>query len=146
MTVDELWSKIKQTMDGLRNDLVPKCTTGEPSWCKRNSVPIGKPLRDLIRLKQACHRRWMSTQSADSRYEYNKVRNSVKHLMRQAKRSFERGISLNSKNNPKAVWAYVRQKMNTKTGVAPLLACATGNREQHPQDCATRTTFDKLRI
>ena len=122
MTVDELWSKIKQTLDGLRNDFVPKCTTGEPSWCKRNSVPIGKPLRDLIRRKQACHRRWMSTQSADSRYEYNKVRNSVKRLMRQAKRSFERGISLNSKNNPKAVWAYVRQKMKTKTGVAPLLA------------------------
>ena len=122
MPVDELWSNFKQTMNDLKSDFVPKCTTGEPSWSKKHSVPINKPLRDLIRRKQACHRRWMSNQSADSRYQYNKVRNSVKRLMRQAKKSFERGISLNSKNNPKAVWAYVRQKMKTKSGVAPLLA------------------------
>ena len=68
----------------------------------------------------------MSSKSAysehDSRIEYNKVRNAVKRRMRQAKRLYECGISTNAKTNPKAVWAYVRQKMNTKTGVAPLLS------------------------
>ena len=68
----------------------------------------------------------MSSKSNDnnqsSRLEYNKVRNTVKRLMRQAKKSFERNISVNAKKNPKAVWGYIRQKMKTKTGVAPLLA------------------------
>ena len=122
VSVDELWSNIKKTLHKLKNDFVPKSTPREPSWHKKNSVPIDKPLQDLIRRKQACHRRWLFTQSTDCRLEYNKVRNAVKRLMRQTKRSFERNISLNAKNNPKAVWAYVRQKMKTKTGVAPLLA------------------------
>jgi hypothetical protein len=38
MSVDELWSNIKQTLDDLKSDFVPKCTAGEPSWSKKNSV------------------------------------------------------------------------------------------------------------
>ena len=126
MQVEEIWSNIKQTLDNLRSDFVPKSTiSGKPTWNKKNSVPLGQPVRDLIRRKQACHRRWMSSKSKDnqsSRVEYNKVRNAVKRLIRKAKKSYEKNLSAKSKENPKAVWGYIRQKMKTKTGVAPLLA------------------------
>ena len=95
MSVDVLWSNIKQTLKNLKNDFIPKCTTlGKPSWNQKNGVPVGKPLRDLIRRKQAFHRRWMSSKSADckqaSRLEYNKLRTAVKRVMRETKRSYER--------------------------------------------------------
>ena len=42
-------------------------------------------------------------------------------MIRQAKREFERSIANNSKSNPKVYWAYIRKKLKTKIGVAPLL-------------------------
>ena len=41
--------------------------------------------------------------------------------MRKAKRNFEKDIANKSKQNPKAFWSYVRSKLKTKAGVAPLL-------------------------
>ena len=55
------------------------------------------------------------------RLEYTRARNNVTRLMRKAKREFEKGICLRSKSNPKSFWWYVRHKLKTKTGVAPLL-------------------------
>ena len=47
--------------------------------------------------------------------------------MRKVKREFEKGICLKSKSNPKSFWWYVRHKLKTKTGVAPLFE---DNKEQ----------------
>ena len=41
--------------------------------------------------------------------------------MRQAKRRFEREIAQKSKNNTKAFWSHIRNRLKTKPGVAPLL-------------------------
>ena len=49
------------------------------------------------------------------------ARNNVTRLMRKAKREFAKGICLKPKSNPKSFWWYVRHKLKTKTGVAPLL-------------------------
>ena len=54
--------------------------------------------------------------------DYKVARNNVKKLMRQTIRAYEKKIALGSKENPKAFWAHVRQKLKTKPGVAPLLA------------------------
>ena len=42
-------------------------------------------------------------------------------MLRKAKRSYEKGISVQCKTNPKGFWAYVRSKMETRSGIAPLL-------------------------
>ena len=61
------------------------------------------------------------TDGETARLEYTRARNNVTRLMRKAKRKFEKEICLKSKSNPKSFWWYVRHKMKTKTGVAPLL-------------------------
>ena len=48
--------------------------------------------------------------------------------MRKAKRDFENNICKNPKDNPKRFWWYVRHKLKTKSGVAPLL-CNAEDRE-----------------
>ena len=52
---------------------------------------------------------------------YTKACNKVKCLMRQAKKIYEKGICMKSKSNAKAFWSHVRQKLKTKSSVAPLL-------------------------
>ena len=118
----------KSKIYDLREEFVPKTTvTGKPTWSNRGSIPVDKPLRDAIRQKHISHRRWMAskmnkTSCCTTRSEFTTARNKVKHFMRKAKRNYERNICINSKENPKAFWAHVRQKLKTKAGVAPLLA------------------------
>ena len=42
--------------------------------------------------------------------------------MQKTKRKFERDIASKSKDNPKAFWSFIRSKLKTKSGVAPLLS------------------------
>ena len=42
-------------------------------------------------------------------------------MVRKAKRQFKKGIANTSKQNPKSFWWYVRHKLKTKSGIAPLL-------------------------
>ena len=61
------------------------------------------------------------TDSHSARVDYNKARNKVKRMMRQAKRQHENGIGFQAKSNSKAFWSHVRKRLKTKSGVAPLL-------------------------
>ena len=69
------------------------------------------------------HRRWMSARHRGdveaARLTYAKGRNTVKTMMRQAKRKFEKGIANNSNTNPNAFWSQIWRRL--KRGVAPLL-------------------------
>ena len=123
---DQLWDTLKSKLYEMRDQFIPKSTaTDKPSWKNNGSVPIGKLERDAIRQKTIAHRRWMSKKRGgdahSARLEYTRIRNKVKRLMQKAKREFERGICIKSKSDPKSFWWYVRHKLKTKTGVAPLL-------------------------
>ena len=42
-------------------------------------------------------------------------------MIHKSKREFERNIGIKSKNNPKIFQSHVRNKLKTKTGLAPFL-------------------------
>ena len=123
---DELWKSIKTVIHEMRDTFVPVISpTGNPKWKTSGSIPVDKKLQEAIRDKTRNHRRWMRAKSrgdADvTRLEYSRASKKVKQLMRKAKRDFEKNICQNPKNNPKKFWWYVRHKLKTKSGVAPLL-------------------------
>ena len=124
--IEKIWADIKSCLHKLREKFVPTVTSnGKPTWKKKNIVPIGKTLQRAIHEKQSLHRKWMSSKygppADQSRQMYITCRNKVKRMLRQAKRQYERDICLKSKQNPKLFWSHVRQKLKTKSGVAPLL-------------------------
>ena len=51
---------------------------------------------------------------------YVHARNQTKTLLRKVKRNFEKYVSDDAKTNPKKFWSYVRRKMKTRAGIAPL--------------------------
>lgn len=125
-TKDELWDDLKSTIHDLRDRFVPKTVSdGKPAWKTTGNIPIDKPTQDAIRKKTTLHRKWMRAKNrADAdvcKLDYSRANNKVKKLIRKAKRRFERSICLGAKSNPKSFWWYVRHKLKTKPGVAPLL-------------------------
>ena len=129
MNKDDQWNSIKTALHEMGEKFVPKITSNDevkPKWKTSGSIPIGKPLQEAIREKNQKYRRWMRAKcrnDADKiRSEYSGVCRKVKRLMRKAKRDFEKNICKNPKENPKRFWWYVRHKLKTKSGVAPLLA------------------------
>ena len=124
--VEELGNILKSKLMDLRGKFVPQViSSGKPTWRVKGSFPINKQLQEAIRGKHATHPHWMSARKRsdanDARLRYIRERNKVKSLLRQAKRTFERGIARKTKSNPKAFWSHARSRLKTKSGVAPLL-------------------------
>ena len=119
----------------------------EPTWRVKGSFPINKQLQDAIRGKHTTHRQWMSARKRsdanDARLRYIRERNKVKSLLRQAKRTFERGIARKAKSNPKTFWSHVRSRLKTKSGVAPLLENNTDENSMTYSDEERANIFQK---
>ena len=126
LTVEDLWRELKTMLLDMRNQFVHKHRiSGKPSWQEKGSFPINKSLQEAIRNKKILHRRWMfavhQRDALAKQTQYNRARNKVKGLIRTAKRKNEKYIADKSNANPKMFWSHVRNKLKTRTGVAPLL-------------------------
>ena len=122
--IDDAWEIFKSKMIQLRDEYVPKQSDGMFSWKNKGHVPINDHLQEKIKKKHSLHSKWIRAHFNDkekSRLEYVRVRNQVKTLLRKAKRNFEKDISNNAKSQPKKFWSYVRRKLKTRAGIAPLL-------------------------
>ena len=124
-TVEENWHILKSKLIELRNKFVPlRKAPLKPRW-KRGIIPITDEAKEAIISKKRAHRRWMSAKQTrnpeEARLHFTKARNKVKKILRKAKKLYERGIAMDAKKNPKKFWLHARSKLNTKTGVAPLL-------------------------
>ena len=112
--VEEVWLSLTSKLAHLRDQFVPvETVSGKPTWKQKGDFAIDKQTREAIRDKKKKHRTWMSSISRSdaekARFEY--ARNKVKTLLRKAKMSFERGIALKSKTNPKIFWEHTRDKL-----------------------------------
>jgi len=47
------------------------------------------------------------------RFEYNRVRNQVKNMGNKLKKKYEKVLSQKAKENPKAIWSYIKSKSKT---------------------------------
>ena len=125
-SVEEVWLLLKDKLIELRNKYVPvRKAPSKPSW-RKPLIPISAEAREAIRTKRKAHRNWMEATKTDisdqARSRYKKASNKVKSLLRKAKKKFEKGIAMEAKKNPKKFWSHARNKLNTKSGIAPLLA------------------------
>lgn len=124
LPTEQIWLNFKSKMCEVREKFILKKNPSLPSWKSKGSIPIDHNLRSLLKKKKRLHRRWISNkdqvESNIHRKSYNKVRNRVKTMMRKAKRKLEKDIVHKSKETPKAFWSYVRSKLKTNSGIAPL--------------------------
>ena len=137
LSVEDHWLTLKRMLVSVRNKFVPKVC--QHDWRRKGKIPVSKDLRNAIRSKNAAHRNWILKKNRvdgdHARMEFKRKRNKVKTLLRKAKRDFEQNIASKIKSNPKSFWSHVRQKLKSKSGIAPLL--------QDPKDKSSTKFNDK---
>ena len=124
--VEETWQRIKTKILQLRNKYVPFTKPmSMDKWKSKGCVPLAKEVRESIRTKRKQHRLWIaslgSANEDTARLAYVKSRNNAQCHLRKNKRQFEKRIAQSAKTQPRLFWAHTRRKLNTKTGIAPLL-------------------------
>ena len=130
--VEETWQRIKTKILQLRNKYVPFTKpVSTDKWKSKGCIPLAKEVRESIRTKRKQHRNWIaslgSANEDTARLACVKSRNNAQSHLRKSKRQFEKRIAQSAKTQPRLFWAHTRRKLNTKTGIAPLLK--NGNKQ-----------------
>ena len=77
-------------------------------------------LTKVLKKKHQQFKKYLETRQGKDYEMYTRVRNQAKWACRYAVREYERKVAANSKENPKAFYAYVRKKLKTKESLADL--------------------------
>ena len=116
MHIEDSWSTIKNIIvDGVKEH-VPKCKPrdiGKPIW-------LNKVAAAAVKSKNKAYKRYLASKTHYNTFKYKMKRNTATNEVRKAKRSFERNIAKESKENPKAFWRYVKRSMVSKVNVGNL--------------------------
>ena len=125
-SIESLWNEFKSKLLELRDNFIKQKDKGPPAWKRKGDIPIDRTLQNLIKEKSRTHRKLIKKIKQEENQEkewkeYKKIRNQIKNRMRYTKIRFERDITERSSRSPKVFWSYVRSKLKTKCGIAPLL-------------------------
>ena len=113
--VNECWDNFKYIYNKAVQNFVPshrlkkKC----PPW-------INQELKKMIRQKRALWKKFKQNPSNENHEEFKSIQKRLKKRIQRAKLNFEKQLAKNSKENPKAFYAYLGNKRSNRTGVGPL--------------------------
>jgi Reverse transcriptase (RNA-dependent DNA polymerase)/Endonuclease-reverse transcriptase len=113
---EQEWSTLKGHVHELISRHVPdrrRRNHNRPPWLTR----------DILRAIRRKKKLWRAAKSGQQVEEYKVAEKQAKNMIRNAKRSFERGIAKgcgSDQANKKRFFAYVRQKTKARPGVGPL--------------------------
>ena len=116
MTTQEAWNLFQSKMNVLTEEYVPKKKSPRK---KRNMYMNNEALR-LRKRKERLWKKFLDTGKDSDYSRFAKVRNELRAMTRNLKRSFEKGLAKNLKTNPKAFWAYVNSKVKSTSGIGTL--------------------------
>jgi hypothetical protein len=71
---------------------------------------MNKKTREKISKKNILSKKIINNNNPKIREEYNRTRNQVKSMVNKLKKQYEKGLSQKTKDNPKAIWNYIKFK------------------------------------
>ena len=117
MNVEQCWDFFSQNVKEVINDTIPlhkdPKKKPKPPWMDNYCLK-------LVEQKYRAWKRYTFSRNRVDYLHYCQIRNKVSRSVRYAKRKFERGISLEAKENPKSFWKFVNSKMKTRSGIGDL--------------------------
>ena len=121
-SIEELWQETKSKLNKARENHIPKIDTGTKSkWMLKGSIPISSNIRKEIKLKHRMWTRYYSSKNPSKFEQYKQQRNKVVRLIEEAQANHEKDIGSTSKKTPKRLWGYIKSKLSSKPGIAPLV-------------------------
>ena len=117
MNVEQCWNFFSENVKTVINDTIPihkdPKKKPKPPWMDNYCLK-------LVEQKYKAWKRYTFSRNRIDYLDYCQVRNKVSRSVRYAKRKFERGISLEAKENPKSFWKFVKSKTKTRSGIGDL--------------------------
>jgi Reverse transcriptase (RNA-dependent DNA polymerase)/Endonuclease-reverse transcriptase len=116
LSADQAWSKLRDRIHGLVDKYVPerrRRNHNKPPWLSR----------DILRAIRRKKRLWRQAKQGQNVQEYKNAEKSVKNLIRNAKRKFERDIAKgcgSDQANKKRFFSYIKRKTKSRPGIGPL--------------------------
>ncbi|XP_063427535.1 uncharacterized protein LOC134711037 [Mytilus trossulus] len=117
--INENWKSVLSIIQDMDKKYIP---TKERKQIGRgeNKFPMDKNTIDKIKRKNILSKKITHNNDPEVRKEYNKIRNQVKSKVNKLKREYEKNLSQKAKENPKAIWSYIKSKTKTKEGIGDL--------------------------
>ena len=117
MNVEQCWTFFSENVKAVINDTIPihkdPKKKPKPPWMDHFCLK-------LVEQKYRAWKRYTFSRNRIDYLDYCKIRNKVSRSVRYAKRKYERGISLEAKENPKSFWKFVKSKTKTRSGIGDL--------------------------
>ena len=117
--MDTNWQNFHSTIKKIEAKYIPT-KTSKISLKKHSNFPMDKETLVKIKKKNSLSRKAIKTKDPAVRKEYNRIRNQVKKSVDNLKKQFEKNLSSSAKENPKAIWRYIKSRSKTRTGIGDL--------------------------
>ncbi|CAC5371801.1 unnamed protein product [Mytilus coruscus] len=128
--------KIKEELDKINwIDLLQKDNDIDKNWRALLSIIQDMDKKNISQRKKGNKSAITQNNDPEVRKEYNKIRNQVKSRVNKLKWEYEKNLSEKAKENPKAIWSYIKSNTKTKEGIGDL--------HTDPEDTKTDKTEDK---
>ena len=114
--VDDMWRNFETKVNDLIKDYVPVKTTKQAFRKQWMTVETAS----VIDKKRRAWTRYLNCKSYENKQLYTSARNIATNTIRYAKRDYERKIALQSKDEPKVFWSYVRKNTKTREQIGDL--------------------------
>lgn len=125
--INKVWGNFKKIIKELEEKHVPISKLSN----KNTKIPLDKEIINLIKEKSRLSKKFVHTKDPETRKQYNRTRNKVTKLVRQARKKFEENLAQEAKTNPKKIWQYINSKSKVKQGIGDL--CTDPTNQKSPQ-------------
>ena len=114
--INVTWGKFKNIIKDLEDRHVPNTNISSKNF----KIPLDKEIVNLIKEKSSLSRKFVKTKDPAIRKQYNRIRNKVTKLVRQARKKFEENLAREAKSDPKKIWQYINSKSKVNIGIGDL--------------------------
>ena len=118
-TVEEAWDLFKKYYNSTVDKCVPLCPSSS-GGCKRKKKWMTRSVMEDIRKKEESWKKYRKRKTPKHLQRYKKLRNKATRSVREAKYKFELELAREVKTNPKAFYAYARNKTTIKEQVVAV--------------------------
>ncbi|XP_063960326.1 uncharacterized protein LOC135155303 [Lytechinus pictus] len=115
-SADQAWNETKAVLHRLIYDYVPT----KQQRKKKKTLWLTRRAQKSIRRKHRAWKRYKSQKTTQRFEHYKQCQKEAKREVEVAKRSFEKRLAENIKEDTKSFYAYVRTKQKVKDSVGPL--------------------------
>jgi hypothetical protein len=119
-TVDEMCGFVTKEVQQAIQKYIPTAKS-RTSRRKRKPLWMDRQTSKAIKRKNKAWSRFSSNRDPSEYTVYARHRNAATTACREAKQSFEKRLSCEVSENPKAFWRYVSSKTKTRTGIGDLV-------------------------